>query len=200
LKIPKQNFIQNKFHTIHQYQHFTPKIQKKDYLLHGVIEPKLSLHPLSNCGMITMKGNLTFKILNLDEEYVFQLPSVGAKGLFFGTTVMENMGTSEIVCEKTDYKLTLKWKADRTLSGKIYFKGDKIYKISGSYFDEIQLKSLKKKKKFSILFIQKLGLFKKKIVKEINNQESNESRRVWLEVARLIDDKNYDEATKKKKI
>jgi hypothetical protein len=167
----------------------------------------MTLHPLSNCGITKMKGKFVFKILNLNEEYVMTIPNVGVRGLFFGTAIMENMGTSEVTCEKTGYSCSFKWKNDvnlklnlkRVLSGKINYKNENLYKITGNYCDTLQMKNIKKKKTIPFMTFKSLS-YNTKIVRDINDQDKNESRVVWFEVAKNLDEKNHDEATKKKNL
>jgi len=154
----------------------------------------MTLHPLSNYGLTTLKGKIRIRLLNFDEEYIFNpIANVSVKGLFFGTSIMENLGTSEVYCEKTGFKCIFKWKTDRVISGTISQKNEKIYKINGNYCDSITLKNIKKKKTFPFYSIKSM-VESKKIVEDINKQEKNESRVVWLEVAKLLDSKKYDEA------
>jgi len=200
----KLNLLGNKFHTIHQDQLFTLEIKKKNILFHGIVQPKaaISLNDIvHNRASMSFIGHSTFSITNLKEDYAIEHPSMVVNGLFSGTTEMECGGTSTIKCKKNDLIATLSWNNKRDITGKIKKESKTIYKIVGKYQDDVFVLSVNDKfqKKHPFLNVTKITPTKKS-VRLVKEQDKMESRKVWYQVSKFIDDLKYEEANKVKTI
>jgi hypothetical protein len=88
----------------------------------GELKPKSKF--LGNSAATLMTGETRMIFTNLEEEYTFNLPNVYARGLLFGTMIME-MGDSVVIkCPKNDLTCELDFKV-------------KVFKVS-PYFEIVQ--------------------------------------------------------------
>jgi len=120
--VTKQNIYQNKFHITHQKQHSILETQKKNILLYGCVQPKASIglnDIMHNRATMSFSGPSVLVLTNLKECYDIDYPNVCVKGLFSGTTEMENSGTSSVKCKVNELSAEFTWDDKREISGKI---------------------------------------------------------------------------------
>jgi oxysterol-binding protein-related protein 8 len=101
-----------------QVSHHPPKSafyfrnKNKNILLYGVCQPKAAISLtdiINNRASMSFAGPSILVLTNLKEEYVIDYPNVVVKGLFSGTTEMENGGSSTIKCKSSDLSASFHW-------------------------------------------------------------------------------------------
>lgn len=117
----------------------------------GEIQPKSRF--LGNSAVTFMNGWSNIEFTNRPGElYEISLPNIYARGILFGTMILELGDTAQIKCEKLDLIFELEFKVKGFFSGTynaIYGKikristGEALYEIDGKWSDKIYLKSLR---------------------------------------------------------
>jgi len=80
---------------------------------------------MHNRASMSFSGPSVLVLTNLKESYDIDYPHVCVKGLFSGTTEMENGGTSSVKCKQNDLTAEFSWNEKREISGKIKKKNQK---------------------------------------------------------------------------
>jgi len=146
-------------------------------------------------------------MLNYDEEYVLTFPSAYARGILWGTLLMELGGTVSIKCEKTDMRVEIEFKTKgffggeyNVVAGKIMHKKKTLYTFHGKWDKQLHGKNVKDKKE-EVFWdpygeMAKTGL--KMDVRELEEQESYESRNLWHKVSLALIANDQETATDEK--
>ncbi|KAF9987361.1 hypothetical protein BGZ65_004011 [Modicella reniformis] len=160
---------------------------------------------LGNSAATLMQGEIKVSFTNRPgEDYFITMPNVYARGILFGTMLMELGDVATVKCPKLDLICNLDFKIKGFFSGsyngvsgkvKRESSGDVLYEISGKWSDEIYIKKGSKK---DILFDVKASRIHPKIVAPEDRQEPNESRRLWSKLTAALRVNNQDVATAEK--
>lgn len=172
--------------------------KKKNYIYTGSI--LLGGKFYGNSADQTLAGEHIIHLLEKNEKYSFQMPSIIARGIIFGKGRLEAYGDISIKCEQTKYSSYLSFQSDNVTTGELKDPNGKvIYKFNGLQDDKINILDTREKKKEQI-FVEYsiLSKRKRKTVKSLLEQKENESRRVWHPVTKEIVNKNLDNAEKEK--
>eukprot|EP00835_Amoeboradix_gromovi_P002633 NODE_153_length_16933_cov_0.442141.p4 type:complete len:363 gc:universal NODE_153_length_16933_cov_0.442141:3466-4554(+) len=176
----------------------------KGVLIRGESKPKSRF--LGNSACTLMEGDTIIRLfnkqLNIDETYRISLPNVYARGLLFGTMLLE-LGDFAHIFSSTGFKAEIEFKTKgffsgsyNAIGGKVTGEDDKlVYEISGNWKETIYYK---KKSSEEVLFdCQKSVSIKPQIADE-TNQEPYESRRLWADTTKAMKKGDMDAATDEK--
>ncbi|KAH7039369.1 hypothetical protein BKA57DRAFT_473533 [Linnemannia elongata] len=160
---------------------------------------------LGNSAATLMQGEIKVSFTNRPgEDYIITMPNVYARGILFGTMLMELGDVATVKCAKLDLVCNLDFKVKGFFSGSYNGLAGKIkrestnetlYEISGKWSDEIILKKGTKKE---VLFDAKAAKINPKIIAPEDQQEPNESRRLWSKLTAALKVNNQDLATTEK--
>ncbi|KAG0281917.1 hypothetical protein BGZ95_006424 [Linnemannia exigua] len=160
---------------------------------------------LGNSAATLMQGEIKVSFTNRPgEDYIITMPNVYARGILFGTMLMELGDVATVKCAKLDLVCNLEFKVKGFFSGSYNGLAGKIkrestnetlYEISGKWSDEIILKKGIKKE---VLFDAKTAKINPKIIAPEDQQEPNESRRLWSKLTGALRVNNQDLATVEK--
>ncbi len=149
-------------------------------------------------------GKIVLSVLDHNEDYEFTFPTAYIRSLF--TIPWLEMGGKVIIsCEKTGYSAQINFLTKpfyggkmNQIEGNIYSPDKKILNtITGDWTETIYIQTGNEHKKQ--VFIESSGLNKyKKQVRKVNDQEENESRKVWQEVTYFLRNKQCELANKAK--
>ncbi|KAI9480573.1 MAG: hypothetical protein EXX96DRAFT_480081 [Benjaminiella poitrasii] len=170
----------------------------------GEAHPKAKF--LGNSAATIMKGytRITFSELK-NEIYEITNPNVYARGILFGKMVMEMGDQSTIRCPSTDLICELDFKTKGFFSGQYHSvigkikrqsTGEVLHEISGVWTQELFIKG-KSSSKQSFFNVSKHKCIPK-LVEPLDNQEWNESRKLWSKVTAGLASKDMDTATNEK--
>jgi len=145
---------------------------------------------LGNSVEATLTGNLNGYIFAFNEAYEMSFPKYIVKGLLFGTMQMELGGKTTIKCNRSGFfgEFEFKTKRSNAISGKIWHTSDKrtpIYSVEGRWDQILKITDLRTKHESVLLDVTKMSPLPK-VVSPIEDQQPNESRRVWGEVTKYI--------------
>ncbi|KAG0033430.1 hypothetical protein BGZ81_008516 [Podila clonocystis] len=157
---------------------------------------------LGNSAATLMQGEIKLSFTNRPgEDYIITMPNVYARGILFGTMLMELGDVASVRCAKLDLVCSLEFKVKGFFSGsyngivgkiKRISTGETLYEISGKWSDEIIIKKGLKKEVF---FDAKTAVICPKIIAPEEKQEENESRRLWSKLTAALKVNNQDLAT-----
>ncbi|KAF9129151.1 hypothetical protein BGW39_004419 [Mortierella sp. 14UC] len=160
---------------------------------------------LGNSAATLMQGEIKVSFTNRPgEDYIITMPNVYARGILFGTMLMELGDVATVKCAKLDLVCNLEFKVKGFFSGSYNGLAGKIkrestnetlYEISGKWSDEIIIKKGMKKE---VLFDAKAARINPKIIAPEHQQEPNESRRLWSKLTGALRVNNQDLATEEK--
>jgi len=159
---------------------------------------------MGNSVEATLAGTLTGYLYKFKEGYDMTFPKYIVKGVLFGTMGMELGGKTWLRCDQSGFfaEIDFKSKHCNAVSGTIRHTSDKkkdLYIIDGRWDQIIKLIDLKTNQETVLIDISKLSSVEK-IIAPLDQQEINESRRVWLDVTRNIRENKEDEALAAKSI
>ncbi|CAO0802785.1 unnamed protein product [Mucor circinelloides] len=173
--------------------------------IQGDLRPKSRF--LGNSAATLMEGenHIIFTHLH-NERYDITMPNVYVRGILFGKMVLElgdscvvRCRTSDLVCE-LDFKTKGFFSGQyNSVSGKVKKEstGEVLYEISGQWSSEIYIKMAKASNK-TLFFDVKSSAIHPKVVRDIDEQEPLESRRLWSKVTSAILKDDMDTATEEK--
>jgi len=177
---------------------------ENDTIISGDFKPKSKF--LGNSAATLLHGDTKIYFPSLDEQYTLTSPNVYARGILFGTMLMELGDSTTITCKKNDLMCELEFKVKgyfggtyNAIGGKIkrISDGEVLSEISGKWSDVMFIKN-KKEKVQEELFNVQTATIHPKIVAPENEQELYESRRLWSKVTNHIKSRNLDAATTEK--
>ncbi|KAG0042800.1 hypothetical protein BGZ83_012152 [Gryganskiella cystojenkinii] len=160
---------------------------------------------LGNSAATLMQGEIKVSFTNRPgEDYAITMPNVYARGILFGTMLMELGDVAAVKCPELDLVCSLEFKVKgyftgsyNCIAGKIkrISTGEVLYDISGKWSDEIYIT---KKGMKEVLFDTMNARIHPKIVAPEHEQEANESRRLWSKLTAALKVNNQDLATEEK--
>ncbi|KAF9150820.1 hypothetical protein BG015_007343 [Linnemannia schmuckeri] len=119
------------------------------------------------------------------------MPNVYARGILFGTMLMELGDVAAVKCPKLDLVCSLDFK----VKIKRISTGEVLYEISGKWSDELYITEKGEKR---IYFDAKTAKIHPKIIAPEDQQEENESRRLWSKLTAALRVNNQTLATEEK--
>eukprot|EP01133_Synstelium_polycarpum_P013617 gene13617-16024_t len=176
--------------------------RKDGYVITGLINPRSKF--LGTSLAVIVEGGITLRLLERNEEYVINFPTIYARGILFGTLLTEIAGSTSIVCKNTNLKVDMDFKSKpffggdyNIVSGKIKRKNETLYTFGGKWDNKVEITDCKKK---STETFWDCNSAKKtpRTIRPINEQEPNESQRLWTHVTQAIIKKDQKEATVEK--
>ncbi|KAF9979917.1 hypothetical protein BGZ75_009070 [Mortierella antarctica] len=160
---------------------------------------------LGNSAATLMQGEIKVAFTNRPgEEYFITMPNVYARGILFGTMLLELGDVAAVRCPKLDLICSLEFKVKgyftgsyNSIAGKIkrISTGEVLYDISGKWSDEIYIT---KKGNKEVFFDAKTAQIHPKIVAPEEEQDVNESRRLWSKLTAALKVNNQTLATEEK--
>ena len=175
----------------------------KGVLIRGESKPKSRF--LGNSACTLMEGDTIIRLCNpalkIDETYRICLPNVYARGLLFGTMLLE-LGDFAKIFSSTGYKAEIEFKTKgffsgsyNAIGGKVTDSNDKtVYEISGNWKETIYYK----KKTEEVLFDCAKSIATKPQIAAEKDQEPYESRRLWSKTTEAMKKNDMDAATEEK--
>jgi len=146
-----------------------------------------------------VEGNHVLELQKYDEAYEVTWPTMVARGILWGNARIEHGSNLIIYCAKSGYKAQINFdKSDHKLSGHIFKKKDKIFKIEGELTDKIFLMEEKNKASKKVLIDAATQKREKYVVQDVASQTEWEARRVWHTVTYAIKTGDLDRAAKNK--
>ncbi|CAI2178999.1 8767_t:CDS:2 [Funneliformis geosporum] len=178
---------------ISAYYYASPE---NNIIISGDIRPKSKF--LGNSAATLMQGESKIFFTNLPGEvYRIAMPNVYARGILFGRMVLELGDNSTVKCEKND--LGFFTGAYNSIYGKIKREstGESLYEITGKWSDTMYIKDLRTGHKEVLFNVHESKIYPKIVTPE-EEQEENESRRLWSKVTNALIGRNLDLATEEK--
>ncbi|CAE6430945.1 unnamed protein product [Rhizoctonia solani] len=167
----------------------------------GELRPKSKF--LGNSVMTVMEGENRVLLMGKPEdgEYVISMPNMYARGILFGRMVLELGDMCMVKCEKTGMTCDVEFKtkgffsgAYNTVSGRVKQGNTDIAEVSGMWSSSMEYKSLKNNEK-RVLFDASKETIVEKFVYPEEEQEPNESQRLWTKLTDAIHHKDMEAAT-----
>ncbi|KAI9592505.1 hypothetical protein BDF19DRAFT_451373 [Syncephalis fuscata] len=179
---------------------------ENNLVIRGQIYPKSKF--LGNSVASIMHGGSTVEFTNRPREiYTIGMPNIYARGILFGTMVMELGDTAVVRCEKTDLVCEIEFKTKgfftgtyNAIAGKIKREstGEVLYEITGKWSDKLLIKKVNSGQPPVVFFDAYNSHTFPMIVAPIEEQENAESRRKWHKVTLAIKQNDMDTATDEK--
>lgn len=172
-------------------------------LIYGELRPKSRF--LGNSAATLMGGESRVVLLDRpdDGEYVIGMPNMYARGILFGKMILELGDASLIECKATKMSCTVEFKTKgyftgtyNAIEGRVAKNGKTVGEVTGKWSDTMDYK--KSGGKPSLLFTAKGAAIAPKSVRPESEQAPNESRRLWAEVTKAIQNKDMNAATEHK--
>ncbi|RIA97655.1 hypothetical protein C1645_719463 [Glomus cerebriforme] len=187
---------------ISAYYYVSPE---NNIIIVGDIRPKSKF--LGNSAATLMQGESKIFFTNRPGEvYRISMPNVYARGILFGRMVLELGDNSTVKCEKNDLICELEFRTKGFFTGaynSIYGKikrestGESLYEITGKWSDIMYIKDLRTGHKEVLFNVHESKIYPKIVAPE-EEQEENESRRLWSKVTSALIGRNLDLATEEK--
>ncbi|PKK64014.1 Oxysterol-binding protein [Rhizophagus irregularis] len=187
---------------ISAYYYVSPE---NNIIIVGDIRPKSKF--LGNSAATLMQGESKIIFTNRPGEvYRIAMPNVYARGILFGRMVLELGDNSTVRCEKNDLICELEFRTKGFFTGaynSIYGKikrestGESLYEITGKWSDIMYIKDLRTGHKEVLFNVHESKIYPKIVAPE-EEQEENESRRLWSKVTSSLIGRNLDLATEEK--
>ncbi|KZW02095.1 Oxysterol-binding protein [Exidia glandulosa HHB12029] len=175
-------------------------------LITGELRPKSKF--LGNSVATVMEGENRVTLLGRpdDGEYVLEMPNMYARGILWGRMVLELADQCVARNEKTGITCEMDFKAKgffsgtyNSMSGKVKHKGSEMGDISGKWSDKMYFTPAASSSQKRMLFdARTMETPVPQSVAPEEEQEANESRRLWRNLTKAIQDKNMDAATEAK--
>eukprot|EP01112_Ceratiomyxa_fruticulosa_P020050 TRINITY_DN6722_c0_g1_i1.p1 TRINITY_DN6722_c0_g1~~TRINITY_DN6722_c0_g1_i1.p1 ORF type:complete len:435 (-),score=84.60 TRINITY_DN6722_c0_g1_i1:200-1504(-) len=178
--------------------------RKEGFIINGSIHPRSRF--LGTSAASILEGEAVLTLLPFDnEQYIITFPSAYARGILFGTLLMEMCGVVTITCPKTGIKSEVDFKAKpfwggeyNAIVGKIKnSRGDTLYNISGLWDEQITITNTKTKQS-TVLWDPRGAQRLPRYVRSIEEQDEFESQRLWSNVTEAIRKKDQRLATDEK--
>uniref|UniRef100_A0A1D1XEG0 Oxysterol-binding C23B6.01c n=1 Tax=Anthurium amnicola TaxID=1678845 RepID=A0A1D1XEG0_9ARAE len=187
---------------ISAYYYVSPE---NNIIIAGDIRPKSKF--LGNSAATLMQGESKILFTSRPGEvYRIAMPNVYARGILFGRMVLELGDNSTVRCEKNDLICELEFRTKGFFTGaynSIYGKikrestGESLYEITGKWSDVMYIKDLRTANKEVLFNVHESKIYPKVVAPE-EEQEENESRRLWSKVTSALIGRNLDLATEEK--
>jgi len=179
--------------------------RKAGIVVNGCCLPRSKF--LGNSAASILDGLATIYELKHNEEYTVTFPSAYARGILFGTLLLELVGPVVITCEKSGYRAELEFKAKgffggeyNRIEGKVKDKkGKTLATLSGKWDGAVEIKREKEKKdKKDVLFDPKSGEYKQTPKMLPTEMSDTESPKLWANVTKAINKGDQNAATEAK--
>ncbi|KAJ7051229.1 hypothetical protein C8F01DRAFT_1176332 [Mycena amicta] len=169
----------------------------------GELRPKSKF--LGNSVSTTMEGENRVTLLGSpsDGEYVITMPNMYARGILFGKMVLELGEQCTAKNEKNGMYADIEFKTKgffsgtyNAISGRVRHNSTEVGEVSGRWSHTMEFKNTKSGRKSVLFDADKDG--SKVAIKQVapeEQQEPNESRRLWQNLTRAIAAKDMDAAT-----
>jgi len=153
-----------------------------------------------------LKGGIKIVFVGPDyeEEYNINFPNFGVRGILVGALMTDLWGSVKVECKETGFVAEIDFKSKGLLrgtyheiEGKIKKGGITLYKFSGLYDGNIELTKLENNEVTALLNVDQYPIADR-LVRDLLEQEPNESRRLWNRVIAGIIRSNDDDAWKEK--
>ncbi|KAJ7356650.1 hypothetical protein DFH08DRAFT_849625 [Mycena albidolilacea] len=172
----------------------------------GELRPKSKF--LGNSVSTNMEGENRVSLLGCpqDGEYVITMPNMYARGILFGKMVQELGDTCTAKNEKNGMYADLEFKTKgffsgtyNAISGRVRRNSTEVGEVSGRWSHVMEFKNTKSGKKHVLFDAVKDGekVVEKQVPSE-DEQEPNESRRLWRDLTKAILAKDMEAATTSK--
>ncbi|KAF7310411.1 hypothetical protein HMN09_00583100 [Mycena chlorophos] len=169
----------------------------------GELRPKSKF--LGNSVSTTMEGENRVTLLGCpdDGEYVITMPNMYARGILFGKMVLELGEHCTAKNEKNGMVADIEFKTKgffsgtyNAIAGKVRHGSNDVGEVSGRWSHTMDFKSAKTGKKHVLFDALKDGnsIANKQVAPE-DQQEPNESRRLWVNLTKAIAAKDMEAAT-----
>eukprot|EP01087_Luapelamoeba_hula_P016150 TRINITY_DN493_c0_g1_i1.p1 TRINITY_DN493_c0_g1~~TRINITY_DN493_c0_g1_i1.p1 ORF type:complete len:431 (+),score=82.73 TRINITY_DN493_c0_g1_i1:239-1531(+) len=173
---------------------------------------------LGNSSSVALEGEGKLHLLEYDEVYTFTFPTVYARGILWGTLLMELSGEIYIKCEKTGYRTDIDFKTKgyfggeynkiegKISHGEVDAKGNWPKKLktcntfSGYWDGKITIKGEDKKEE--VFWDPHDGQTPKEkmVVRSLDDQSEWDSRKLWLKVTQALHQGDLTVATDEKQV
>jgi len=167
----------------------------------GELRPKSKF--LGNSVMTVMEGENRVLLMGKPEdgEYVISMPNMYARGILFGRMVLELGDMCAVKCEQTNMVCDVDFKTKgffsgsyNAVAGKVKRNGVDVADVSGLWSSAMEYKSTKTGEKKVLFDAAKENIVEKFVFPE-EEQEPNESQRLWTKLTDAIYHKDMDAAT-----
>lgn len=169
----------------------------------GELRPKSKF--LGNSVSTTMEGENRVTLLGVPEdgEYIITMPNMYARGILFGKMVLELGDTCIAKNEKNGMYCDLEFKTKgffsgtyNAIAGRIRHNSTEVGEVTGRWSHVMEFKSAKTAAKRVLFDAVKDGQnISPKWVPPEEEQESNESRKLWRDLTAAIANKDMEAAT-----
>ncbi|KAG8759622.1 hypothetical protein FRC11_001697 [Ceratobasidium sp. 423] len=167
----------------------------------GELRPKSKF--LGNSVMTVMEGENRVLLMGKPEdgEYVISMPNMYARGILFGKMVLELGDMCAVKCEKTAMLCDVEFKTKgffsggyNAVAGRVKQGNADIAEVSGLWSSSMEYKSLKSGEKRMLFDAAQENIVEKFVYPE-EEQEPNESQRLWTKLTDAIHHKDMEAAT-----
>lgn len=186
---------------ISAYYYVSPE---NNVLIYGDLRPKSKF--LGNSAATIMGGGSHVVLLNRPEdgEYSISMPNMYARGILFGKMVLELGDQSEVVNPTNNIAATIDFKVKGYFTGSYNAVAAKVVQgtqtrgeVSGKWNGQVSYKDSQTGQS-RVLFDAHSLRAVQKAVPALEQQEPNESQRLWHVVTEGIKERNLDKATSAK--
>lgn len=167
----------------------------------GELRPKSKF--LGNSVMTVMEGENRVLLMGKPEdgEYVISMPNMYARGILFGRMVLELGDMCAVKCEQTNMVCDVEFKTKgffsgsyNAVAGRVKRNGTDVADVSGLWSSAMDYKATKSGEKRVLFDAAKENIVEKFVFPE-EEQEPNESQRLWTKLTDAIHHKDMDAAT-----
>lgn len=175
--------------------------RKAGFVINGSIFPRSKFLRISVASFLD--GTAILTLLETGEVYTITFPTVYGRGIIVGTLLMELCGNVSIHCHQTHIKADIDFKEKgffgeyNVISGKITQKKDVLYTLSGKWDGRMDITNAKTKKS-EVLWDSKDAKRVPKVTRPLDQQDNNESQKLWLNVTNAIKKRDQKDATAEK--
>ncbi|GHJ83618.1 hypothetical protein NliqN6_0020 [Naganishia liquefaciens] len=176
---------------------------KNRVIITGELKPKSKF--LGNSVATILEGQNRVRLLDRPEdgEYTITMPNMFARGILFGKMLLELGDISSVRCPRTNLSCDIEFKTKGWLSGgynavvgTVKGPNGTMGEITGHWDKSMEYKDKSGKKQ--ILFDAATTRVTQKMAPAEDQQEPNESRRLWSNVTRAIKNSDMEAATAEK--
>ncbi|KAK9762672.1 Oxysterol-binding protein OBPa [Basidiobolus ranarum] len=190
---------------ISAYAFYCPE---NNFTLTGELSPKSKF--LGNSAASMLQGSTNLRFLNIPgEEYSITYPNIYARGILFGTMMMELGDSVTVRCPQNDFICDVEFKTKGFFTGtynaiagtiKKESTGEVLFEIGGNWSDKMEIRQVQNGRKgsWTPYFDATVSEVYPKIVAPEDQQEQYESRRLWSKVTNALMSRNMDLATDEK--
>ncbi|KNZ62271.1 hypothetical protein VP01_1292g7 [Puccinia sorghi] len=166
----------------------------------GDLRPKSKF--LGNSAATIMEGVSHLRFVDREEDghYQITMPNMYARGILFGKMILELGDESRVQTAANDIYCDVEFKTKgffggdyNAIGGKVRDQTGIVGEICGKWNEVMELKRIKGKTE--TIFDASKATVTQKIVQPEQDQDWNESRRLWSKVTRAIKRKDLDAAT-----